>query len=68
MRRQTIDGWAFDVEVLYIALRHNYKVIEIPIEWHYRPNSRINPLKDSYDMFVEVLNIRRKGKAGVYDD
>ena len=67
MRRQTIDGWAFDVEVLYIALRRNYNIIEIPIEWHYRPNSRINPLKDSYDMFVEVLNIRRKGKEGVYD-
>ncbi len=67
-QRQTIDGWAFDVEVLFIALRHNYKVIEIPIEWHYRPNSRINPLKDSFDMFVEVWNIRRKGMRGVYDD
>ena len=65
--RQTIDGWAFDVEILYIALRRNHSIIEIPIEWHYQPNSRINPLKDSYDMFIEVLNIRKKGSRGIYD-
>lgn len=65
--RQTVDGWAFDVELLYIAQRHNCKIIEVPIEWHYQPNSRINPLRDSYEMFLEVFKIRRKGARGVYD-
>lgn len=65
--RQTIDGWAFDVELLYIARRHSYKIVEIPIEWHYRPNSRISPLRDSINMVKEVLAIRRKGAQGVYD-
>lgn len=67
LSRQTVDGWAFDVELLYIALRHEYSVVEVPIEWHYRPNSRISPLKDSWEMFWEVLKIRQKGGQGVYD-
>ncbi|MFK7800346.1 MAG: dolichyl-phosphate beta-glucosyltransferase [Anaerolineae bacterium] len=65
--KQTVDGWAFDVEVLYIAQKQNCKILEVPIEWHYQPNSRINPLRSSYEMFVEVFKIRQKGKQGIYD-
>ncbi len=65
--RQTIDGWAFDVEMLYIAQQLGQKIVEVPINWHYRPNSRINPLQDSYNMFVEVWGIRQKGKRGEYE-
>ena len=64
---QTIDGWGFDVEVLYIALKHGYKLIEIPITWYYRPQSRISPLKDSITMVLEVLKVRRNSWRGLYD-
>jgi len=64
---QTIDGWGFDVEVLFIALKHGYKLVEVPITWYYRPQSRINPLKDSINMVLEVLKVRRNGRRGVYD-
>jgi dolichyl-phosphate beta-glucosyltransferase len=64
---QTIDGWGFDVEVLFIALKHKYKLIEVPITWYYRPQSRISPLKDSINMLLEVLKVRRNGWRGVYD-
>ncbi len=64
---QTIDGWGFDVEVLFIALQHHYKLIEVPITWYYRPQSRISPLKDSINMVLEVLKVRRNGWRGVYD-
>lgn len=40
--RQTVHGWAFDVEVLYLALRMDYKVAEIPVHWTDSPNSRVN--------------------------
>ncbi len=66
LERQTIDGWAFDVEMLYIAQQLGQKIVEVPINWHYRPNSRVNPLQDSYNMFVEVWGIRKKGKMGEY--
>jgi dolichyl-phosphate beta-glucosyltransferase len=64
---QTIDGWGFDVEVLFIALKHGYKLIEVPITWYYRPQSRISPLKDSINMVLEVLKVRRNGWRGKYD-
>lgn len=40
--RQRVQGWAFDVEILYLALRMDYKVAEIPVHWTDSPNSRVN--------------------------
>ena len=67
LERQTIDGWAFDVELLFIALRRGYKVVEVPVHWYYGENSRINPIRDTYNMIREVLRIRLNGWKGVYD-
>lgn len=64
---QTIDGWAFDVELLYIALRRGYDVVEVPINWYYRQNSRISPVRDAVDMVREVLKIRVNDWQGEYD-
>ncbi len=64
---QTIEGWAFDVELLFIARLRGYKVVEVPIHWYYRQNSRISPLKDAFEMVREVLRIRLNGLKGLYD-
>ena len=40
--RVTVDGWAFDVEVLAVARAQRLRVIEVPIEWHYRAESRLS--------------------------
>ncbi len=64
---QTIDGWAFDVEVLFIAQRRGYRLIEVPITWHYSPQSRVSPIRDSVNMFLEVMRVRLNGWRGVYD-
>ncbi len=64
---QTVDGWAFDVEILHVALRRGYRIVEVPIHWHYGENSRVSPLRDSWNMLREVLHIRRKSRAGLYD-
>lgn len=63
---QTIDGWAFDVEVLFIALQHGYQLTEVPITWYYKPQSRVHPLRDSINMLVEVLRVRINGWRGLY--
>ena len=63
---QTINGWAFDVELLFIAQRYGYKIIEIPITWYYKDHSKIKPLRDSIDMALETLKIRRNGWRGLY--
>jgi dolichyl-phosphate beta-glucosyltransferase len=64
---QTIDGWGFDVEVLFIALRHGYQLIEVPITWYYKPQTKISPLRDSINMVVEVMRVRLNGWRGKYD-
>ena len=64
---QTMNGWSFDVEVLYAARRRGYRIVEVPINWYYKDNTRIHPLHDSIDMFVEVFKIRRNGLRGMYN-
>ncbi len=64
---QTIDGWAFDVEILHAALRRGYGLVEVPIHWYYGEGSRVSPLRDSWNMLREVFRIRRNGRAGLYD-
>ncbi len=64
---QTMNGWSFDVEILYAARRWGFRIVEVPIDWYYSDRTRINPLRDSIDMFVEVLKIRRNGLRGLYD-
>jgi glycosyltransferase involved in cell wall biosynthesis len=63
---QTLNGWAFDVELLFIAQRRRYRIIEVPITWYYRQHSKIKPLQDSINMVLETLKIRRNGWRGLY--
>jgi dolichyl-phosphate beta-glucosyltransferase len=65
-RRQTLMGWSFDVEILFIARQLSYKVIELPIHWYYNPHSKINVVRDSFKMGVDLLTIRLNGLRGVY--
>ncbi|MFQ5612073.1 MAG: dolichyl-phosphate beta-glucosyltransferase [Anaerolineae bacterium] len=64
---QTIDGWAFDVEVLHIAQKQGYHIIEVPIQWYYMERSQVKPVRDTINMFREVWHIRRRSLAGSYD-
>lgn len=62
----TIDGWAFDIEVLYLARRAGLRILEVPIEWHYREDSRLDMSRDALRMFREVLQIRARARRGEY--
>ena len=64
--RVTITGWAFDIEVLYIARLNGLRIVQIPVEWHYRDDSRVRMLRDSIGMFAEVLRIRARAWTGAY--
>jgi dolichyl-phosphate beta-glucosyltransferase len=66
-RFQTVTGWAFDVELLYIAHLHGLRILEIPIDWYYNADSKISVLRDSRRMFLDLLLIRRNARRGLYD-
>jgi len=64
---QTLGGWAFDVEVLFIARRRGYRILEIPIPWYYNAHSKISVVRDSFRMGMDLLTIRLNGRRGLYD-
>lgn len=63
---QTIDGWGFDPEILFISRLRELTLIEVPINWHFMSESRIDPLSDTFKMVRDVLRIRRNGLRGIY--
>lgn len=66
-RLQTITGWAFDVELLFIAHRRGYRIVEIPINWNFNADSKVRVLRDAWRMFVDLLIIRWNAVRGLYD-
>lgn len=56
----------FDIELLYIAKSLGYKIKEVPVEWHYVETRRVNPVKDSWQGFMDILNIRVNAMRGFY--
>ena len=65
--RMTVDGWAFDIEALYIARLRGLRIKEVPIEWHFRADSRLRMFPDSLRMLREVFRIRVGARRGAYD-
>jgi len=65
-RAQRIADWTFDVELLVLARRRGYRVVEVPIHWRYQPNSRVNPLRDSWRMLGGLCRVRWNTWRGRY--
>jgi dolichyl-phosphate beta-glucosyltransferase len=57
---------AFDVEVLYIARKLKYSIKEVPVLWTYVKTTRVDPVRDSYKMAVDVLRIKLNHLKGTY--
>jgi hypothetical protein len=65
-QKQTLTGMSFDVEVLFIARRLGYSIVEIPIPWYFNPDSRVRLVDDSLRMGADLLVIRRNAVRGMY--
>jgi glycosyltransferase involved in cell wall biosynthesis len=65
--RQTLPGWSFDIEVLYLARRRRLRVREVPIHWYFDPETKLNAVRDAVRMLRDILVIRLNAWRGVYD-
>lgn len=65
VEKQAFTG-AFDVELLYIAQKRGYRIAEVPVSWKYVKTVRVNPIRDSIRMFLDVLRIRLTDLSGGY--
>jgi dolichyl-phosphate beta-glucosyltransferase len=54
----TIERFAYDVELVWEARRRGLRVVEVGVEWHNSPVSRVRPWHDAPQMFRDVLRIR----------
>ena len=58
--RQTVEGFAFDVEILLLAERLGYVVEDLPVEWINSPESKVEIVADSLKMLRDAWQIRRR--------
>jgi dolichyl-phosphate beta-glucosyltransferase len=65
-RLQTLRGWSFDVEVLFIAKQRGYRIAELPIPWYFNPDSHVDVVRDSIQMALDLFRIRLNGLRGEY--
>jgi dolichyl-phosphate beta-glucosyltransferase len=56
---QKLDGFSFDVEIVYLAQKLGLRLLELPVIWRNSAQSRVQVLRDPLMMFWDVLRIRR---------
>ena len=53
-----IEGFAYDVELIWLARRRGYNVAEVGVVWVNSPDSRVDPIRSSFSMLRDVLTMR----------
>ncbi len=64
--QQTIERFGFDPELLYLARHHGLRVVEVAVRWAHSPATKVNMLRDSIQMFLDVAIIRWNAIRGRY--
>jgi len=63
---QTLPGWSFDIELLYLARRAHMRIREIPIHWYFDADSKVNAVRDALNMLKDIFRIHRNAHRGLY--
>ncbi|NJC97543.1 MAG: glycosyl transferase [Anaerolineales bacterium] len=66
--KQTLHGWSFDIELLYIARRRGYRITEVPIHWYHFADSKVSALRDAVQMIRDIFQIHDNARRGMYKD
>ena len=64
--RQLLDGFGFDVEVLYIARRLSFRAVEVPVKWNDVAGTKVSMLR-GLAAFSDLLRVRWNGVRGKYN-
>lgn len=66
-RRLTIDGFGFDVEMLFVARRHKFAIRPVAVQMiDHRHRSRVRLIVDSFKMFANLFMVRWNNLRGRY--
>ena len=64
-RRQRVDGYMFDVEILYLAREAGYRIGQVPVRWRDDGDSRLALVSGNVRNLVDILRIRFARRADV---
>ena len=62
----SINGFGFDLELLYLAQQRGFRIAEVPINWSDQPGSKVRVLRDGLAMLRDLAVIRRNNQRGYY--
>lgn len=65
---QTLKGWSFDIELLYIARRYGYHIHEVPIHWYHDSETKVRALQDAIRMIQDIFRIHANARHSFYKD
>lgn len=63
---QTFNRFSFDVEILFIARKLGYKIKEVPVVWIDKKGSTVHPVKDGFNMLIDLFRIKYNNYSGKY--
>ncbi len=66
--RQRLNGFTFDVELLMLARQAGYHIREYPIVWLNDSATKVNPIRDSIKMFLDLLRMKKRLKKEAKKD
>ncbi len=64
---QTIERWGFDPEILFIAIKRGFRVVEVPVSWAHDERTRMSYLRDGLQMLQELAIVRWNALTGRYN-
>jgi dolichyl-phosphate beta-glucosyltransferase len=64
---QRMHGIGFDVELIYVAKKRGYKIVDVPITWYFDADSRMKLFQDSLKILLEIWEIRQNWRKGLYE-
>ena len=62
-----LDGFGYDVEVLFLARKYGYRITETGVHWDNSPATKVSVLKHTLPMLLEVIRIRLNDWKGRYE-
>jgi glycosyltransferase involved in cell wall biosynthesis len=63
---QQVERFGFDPEVLFLIQHMGGKIVEVPVRWNDNPATKVNFLRDSTRMFLDLIALRWRALAGRY--
>ena len=64
--KQTIDGFGFDPEILFLAARRRLRIREVPVRWSHADDTKVRVIRDGLRMVADLVRIRLNDFAGKY--